>query len=52
MELRLYLDEDSMDQRLDRPLRARGMDGGLDLEAASRSETQFLFQTGHFREIR
>ena len=26
MELRLYLDEDSMDQRLVRALRARGLD--------------------------
>lgn len=33
MELRLYLDEDSMDQRLVQALRARGMDVQTALEA-------------------
>ena len=38
MELRLYLDEDSMDQRLVRALRARGLDVETVLGATARAE--------------
>jgi len=44
MELRLYLDEDSMDQRLVRALRARGMDveTALDADMVARSHEEHL----------
>ena len=44
MELRLYLDEDSMDQRLVRALRARGMDveTALDAEMVAQPDEEHL----------